>query len=112
MKSLIGHNNPPKDRKANWKSVSLNIWVYKELDEIRQRLIDQRNCFLLLEGKPPIGKDQISIPYVIELLSNEKTSMNQMFDVQDNGRNIWEQTAKKLLRTYNSKKGLKKRNAK
>jgi len=28
-------------------------------------------------------------------------------EIQDNGRNIWEQTYKKLLRTYNSKGGLK-----
>jgi len=107
MKSLIGHNQPPKNRKKDWKSVSINIWVYKELEEIRQRLVDQKNCFLLLDGKAPIDKEKVSIPYVIELLSNEKFFMNKHFDTQDNGRNIWEQTAKRLLRKYNSKRGLK-----
>ena len=110
MKSLIGHNQPPKDRKANWKSVSINIVIYNELLKIAQRVCDQKNCFLLLDGKAPIEK--VSIPYAIELLANDRTRMDRIFDTQDNGRNIWEQTAKKLLRTYNSKKGLGKKNEK
>ena len=105
MKSLIGHNQPPKDRKANWKSISINLVVYNELLKIAQRVTDQKNCFLLLDGKAPIKK--VSIPYAIELLAHERTMMDQHFDTQDNGRNIWEQTAKRLLRSYNSKRGLK-----
>jgi hypothetical protein len=105
MKSLIGHNQPPKDRKANWKSVSINIVIYKELLKIAQRVCDQKNCFLLLDGKAPIQK--VSVPYAIELLAHDRTMMDQHFDTQDNGRNIWEQTAKRLLRSYNSKRGLK-----
>jgi len=105
MKSLIGHNQPPKDRKANWKSVSINIVIYNELLKIAQRVCDQKNCFLLLDGKAPIEK--VSIPYAIELLAHDRTMMDQHFDTQDNGRNIWEQTAKRLLRSYNSKRGLK-----
>ena len=107
MKSLIGHNRPPKNRKAEWKSISINKWVYKELREIAQRVCDQQNCFLLLDGKAPIEK--ISIPFVIELLANEKTMWNRRFDMQDNGRDIWEQTAKRLLRTYNSRGGFKRK---
>ena len=105
MKSLIGHNQPPKDRKANWKSVSINIVIYNELLKIAQRVCDQKNCFLLLDGKAPIQK--VSVPYAIELLAHDRTMMDQHFDTQDNGRNIWEQTAKRLLRSYNSKRGLK-----
>ena len=105
MKSLIGHNQPPKDRKANWKSVSINIVIYNELLKIAQRVCDQKNCFLLLDGKAPIEK--VSVPYAIELLAHDRTMMDQHFDTQDNGRNIWEQTAKRLLRSYNSKRGLK-----
>ena len=105
MKSLIGHNQPPNDRKANWKSVSINIVIYNELLKIAQRVCDQKNCFLLLDGKAPIEK--VSIPYAIELLAHDRTMMDQHFDTQDNGRNIWEQTAKRLLRSYNSKRGLK-----
>jgi len=50
-------------------------------------------------------------------LANERTMHDNHFDTQDNGRNIWEQTAKKLLRRYNSKsyrkkKGLRKKNEK
>jgi hypothetical protein len=110
MKSLIGHNQPPKDRKADWKSISVKKVVWNELEEIAQRICDQQNCFLLLEGKAPVEK--VSIPYAIELLANERSAMDRRFDTQDNGRNIWEQTAKKLLRTYNSKKGLGIKHAK
>jgi hypothetical protein len=110
MKSLIGHNQPPKDRKADWKSISVKKTVWKELTEIAQRICDQQNCFLLLDGKAPVEK--VSIPYAIELLANERSAMDRHFDTQDNGRNIWEQTAKKLLRTYNSKKGLGTKHAK
>jgi len=110
MKSLIGHNQPPKDRKADWKSISVKKVVWNELEEIAQRICDQQNCFLLLDGKAPVEK--VSIPYAIELLANERSAMDRRFDTQDNGRNIWEQTAKKLLRTYNSKKGLGIKHAK
>ena len=110
MRPLIGHNNPPKDRKVNYKSISINKHVYKELEEIARKVCDQKNCFLLLDGKAPIEK--ISIPYAIELLANDRTRMDRIYDTQDNGRNIWEQTAKKLLRAYNSKKGLGKKNEK
>ena len=110
MKSLIGHNQPPKDRKVDWKSISVKRAVWKELTEIAQRICDQQNCFLLLDGKAPVEK--VSIPYAIELLANEKSELDRHFDTQDNGRNIWEQTAKRLLRTYNSKKGLRTKHAK
>ena len=106
MKSLIGHNQPPKDRKADWKSISIKKTVWKELQEIAQRICDQQNCFLLLDGKAPVEK--VSIPYAIELLANEKSELDRHFDTQDNGRNIWEQTSKKLIKTY-KKGGFKKK---
>ena len=43
---------------------------------------------------------------------DRKTMLDQHFETQDNGRNIWEQTAKQLLRTYNSKGGFKRQYAK
>jgi len=64
--SKIGHNNPPQDRKVEWK-----------------------------------------FPYVIDVLITDKIMAMNSLEIQDNGRNIWEQTEKKLLRTYNSKGGLK-----
>ena len=105
MKSLIGHNNPPKERDPNWKSISINIFDYKDLEIIAKNLLQKKNCFRLLEGKQPLKK--ISIPYAISVLINDKTIAMNNFEVQDNGRDIWEQTEKKLLRTYNSKGGLK-----
>jgi len=103
MKSLIGHNNPPKERDSNWKSISINIFDYKDLQIIAKNLLQKKNCFRLLEGKQPLKK--ISIPYAISVLITDKINEMNKFENQDNGRNIWEQTEKKLLRTYNSKGG-------
>ena len=50
MKSLIGHNQPPKDRKADWKSISINKWVYADLLKIAQNICNKKNCFLVLEA--------------------------------------------------------------
>jgi hypothetical protein len=45
MTNLIGHNNPPKDRKVDWKSVSLNKNVYKQLQQLAERRMNINNCF-------------------------------------------------------------------
>ena len=49
--SKIGHNKPP--RKIGWKSVSLNKYVYKMLQEVAEKKRSLRNCFVLLDGGPP-----------------------------------------------------------
>ena len=105
MKSLIGHNNPPKKRKVNWKSISIDPYDYKDLQEYAENLRQKKNCFRLLNGEKPLKK--ISIPYAISVLITKELTFSNVFETQDNGRNIWEQTEKSLLRTYNSKKGLK-----
>ena len=102
--SKIGHNNPPKDRKPNWKSISVNEWIYKDLQRIAENIRQHKNCFRLLEGKPPI--DKVSIPYVIEIMVTDKLIGINAFETQDNGRNICEQMEKKFLRTYHSKRGI------
>jgi len=56
MASLIGHNNPPKDRKVDWKSVSLNKYVYKQLQQLAERRMNINNCFGLLDGKALLHK--------------------------------------------------------
>ena len=104
MNSLIGHNNPPKDRKVEWKSISLNKYVYKQLLELAERRMNINNCFGLLDGKAP--QKAPSIPHIIELLVNQELYCIRRLETQDNGRNIYEQTAKKLIRSYNSKRGL------
>ena len=43
--SKIGHNKPPKDRKIDWKSISLNKYVYKDLQKIGDYYRQVRNCF-------------------------------------------------------------------
>ena len=105
MASLIGHNNPPKDRKVDWKSVSLNKYVYKQLQQLAERRMNINNCFGLLDGKAP--QKAPSIPRIIELLVNQELYCIRRLETQDNGRNVYEQTAKGLIRTYNSKRGLK-----
>ena len=105
--SKIGHNNPPKDRKKDWKSISVNKYVYADLLQIAQNICDQKNCFKLLDGEPP--QEKVSIPYAIELLADQKIMDMNRYEIQDNGRNIWEQTAKRLLRTFNSKGGFKRK---
>ena len=102
--SKIGHNNPPKDRKINWKTISLNKWIYKDLKKCGEYYRQLRNCFGLLEGAPP-EKDP-TIPWVIEMLVQEKLYCIRKIETQDNGRNFYEQTEKKYLRKYNSKGGL------
>ena len=103
--SRIGHNNPPKDRKVDWKSVSLNKYVYKQLQELAERRMHIMNCFGLLNGKAPCKPP--SIPYIIELLVNQEMYCVRKLETQDNGRNVYEQTAKGLMRSYTSKRGLK-----
>ena len=106
MKSLIGHNNPPKERKVNWKSISIDPYDYEDLKKYAENLRQKKNCFRLLNGEKPLKK--ISIPYAISVLITQQLSVQRVLETQDNGRNFWEQQEKALLRTYNSKGGFKK----
>ena len=103
MNKMIGHNNPPKERKVNWKSISIDPYDYKDLQDYAENLLNKKNCFRLIEGRKPLKK--ISIPYAISVLITEQLMFKRIFETQDNARNIWEQTAKKLLRNYNTKQG-------
>ena len=103
MNKMIGHNNPSKERKVNWKSISIDPYDYKDLQDYAENLLNKKNCFRLIEGRKPLKK--ISIPYAISVLITEQLMFKRIFETQDNGRNIWEQTAKKLLRNYNTKQG-------
>lgn len=44
--SKIGHNKPPKDREINHKSISINVWSYKDLERIRDYIQMKRDAFL------------------------------------------------------------------
>ena len=87
MKSLIGHNNPPKERKVNWKSVSIDPYDYKDLQDYADNLLNKKNCFRLLNGDKPLKK--ISIPYAISVLITEQLHFKRILETQDNGRNIY-----------------------
>jgi len=82
----------------------LNFSDYKDLQRIAENLLQKKNCFRLLNGEQPLKK--ISILYAIGVLITDKINEMNRFELQDNGRNIWEQTEKKLLQTYSSKGGL------
>ena len=58
-----------------------------------------------MDGEAPI--QSVSIPYVISMLTTNYFLDHIVPSTQENGRDIWDQMAKKLLRTYNSKGGLK-----
>jgi hypothetical protein len=107
MKSLIGHNNPPKERKVNWKSISIDPFDYKDLKAYAENLRQKKNCFRLLNGEKPLKK--VSIPYAISVLITQQLQFMATLETQDNGRNIWEQMEKQFLRTYNSKGGFEKK---
>ena len=62
--SKIGHNQPP--RETNWKSVSLNIWAYKDLVKIQQHIQKQRD-----QINPELNKQRVTIPMAIEVLTTQ-----------------------------------------
>ena len=101
--SKIGHNNPPKDRKENYKSISVNKILYEQLKELAINLRQKKNVDRIPEGKPPIKT--VSIPYVIDVLVTQTIMNNNAYEIQDNGRNIYEQMEKRMLRSYYSKRG-------
>ena len=58
------HNNPPREIK--WKSVSLNIYVHDELEEIKKHIQEQRDLL-----NPEMKLQRVTIPMTIEILSNQ-----------------------------------------
>ena len=102
--SKIGHNNPPKDRKVDWKTISLNKWIYKDLQKDQEHYRQLLNVFRMVDGNPP--EKNPTMPWVLEMLIQEKLHCIWKIETQDNGRNFYEQQEKKLLRKYNSKGGL------
>ena len=66
MANLIGHNNPPKDRKINYKSISINKWTYAELVEIKEHIQKLRDIH-----NPEMKLERVTIPMAIEILSNQ-----------------------------------------
>ena len=63
--SKIGHNKPP--RKINYKSISLNKWIYEELERLRDFVHTQRKLDAVLDKKHIKTVKKFSIPEVIEL---------------------------------------------
>ena len=61
--SKIGHNKPPKDREQTWKTISINIWSYKDLERIRDYIQEKRDASLM--------KGRVTIPMAIEIMAAE-----------------------------------------
>ena len=51
MPSQIGHNNPPKDRKINYKSVSLHKITVKDLTRCAEHITYVKNCLIIKRKK-------------------------------------------------------------
>ena len=62
--SKIGHNKPPKERKIHWKSISLNVWVYKDLIRIKDFIQKQRDAL-----NPELKKQRVTIPMAIDIIA-------------------------------------------
>mgnify|MGYP003669430648 FL=1 len=62
--SKIGHNRPPRD--INWKSISLNIWAYKDLKVIQQHIQKQRDLH-----NPELLNRRVTLPMAIEILTTQ-----------------------------------------
>lgn len=52
--SKIGHNNPPKDRKINWKSISINPYDYEDLKKICSELAAKEELFQIIKRREAI----------------------------------------------------------
>ena len=49
MNKMIGHNNPPKDREIDWKSVSINKWEYKSIVQCQEHIQTIRDIYTALD---------------------------------------------------------------
>ena len=67
--SKIGHNKPP--RKINYKSISINKWLYEELVEIKEHIQQLRDIH-----NPEMKLERVTIPMAIEILSNQNHQNN------------------------------------
>ena len=65
--SKIGHNKPPKDREINHKSISINVWSYKDLERIRDYIQMKRDAFL----DNPSKQAKVTIPMAIEIIASQ-----------------------------------------
>ena len=79
------------------------LFLYEQLKELAINLRQTKNVDRIPEGKPPIKT--VSIPYVIDVLVTQTIMNNNAYEIQDNGRNIYEQMEKRMLRSYYSKGG-------
>ena len=99
--ATIGHNNPPKDREQTWKSISINVWEFKSLQECQDHIQTWRELYRDL-GKKGSGK-MISIPDTIGVLVADYWMNNICPDYDENGNSAIKKLLKQLKRESKAK---------
>jgi|TARA_R110000744_G_scaffold149482_2_gene262629 hypothetical protein len=96
---MIGHNNPPKDRKINWKSISLNIWDHKSIVQCQEHIQSIREVYAALDGKK---SKKLSIADTIGILTTNYF-VDHICPAYDGTKNIYEQLLKQIKRERKQK---------
>jgi len=99
MNKMIGHNNPPKDRKVNWKSISLNIWDYRSIVQCQEHIQSIREVYAALDGSK---SKKLSIADTIGILTT-KYFLDHICPAYDGTKNIYEQLGKQIKREIKQK---------
>ena len=107
MKTLIGHNQPPK-RKIDWKSISINKFLFKDIVEISEHIHTLNKLYAILDQKHENTVKQPSIAETIEICVNHY-QMDYIFPdyYYNNGRSVFKQTYNQLKRDKDFKQYVK-----
>ena len=100
MNKMIGHNNPPKERKTDWKSISINKWEYKSIVQCQEHIQMIRDIYAALDKKP---SRKLSIPDTISILTTDYFVNHICPAYDDKGKNVYEQTLQQIKKESKSK---------
>ena len=92
---MIGHNNPPKDREIDWKSISINKWEYKSIVQCQEHIQIIRDIYAVLDKKP---SKKLSIPDTIGILTTEYFVNHICPAYDEKGKNVHETLFKQIKR--------------
>tara|TARA_R110000787_G_scaffold254826_1_gene360144 strand:+ start:1768 stop:2070 length:303 start_codon:yes stop_codon:yes gene_type:complete len=100
MNKMIGHNNPPKDREINWKSISINKWEYKSIIQCQEHIQTIRDIYAALDNRP---SKKLSIPDTISILTADYF-VNHICPAYDKkGKNVYDKILKQIKRESKTK---------
>ena len=107
MKTLIGHNQPPK-RKINWKSISINKYLFKNLVEISEHIHTKNKLSAIIAKKHINTVKQPSIAETIDICVCVYMQSYIYPDyLYNDGKSIFEQTYNQLKRDKDFKQYVK-----